>query len=270
MHEIADFHYEMRGKDGLINKKHTHAQYYEILHICRGSGSITVNDRLLPLREGTVVLINGMDTHCSVPDDAAQYVRSKLVIASSFVRELMCAAGSENVVNDLFAKQSGLCIGLSSDENAGISAEMRRINEKLGKSENETAYLSLALLKILLCAYENINKTQPPLNNGISDILAYLNGNIAGKIELSDLCRRFHISRYYLCRLFKKSTGMTIFEYVQAQRVSEARKKLFYTDDPMGEIALSLGFSSFSYFSKTFREYEGMTPSAFRAKAKRG
>ena len=81
---------------------------------------------------------------------------------------------------------------------------------------------------------------------------------------LEDLCDRLHISRFYLCHTFKKATGMTIFDYILLMRLSKAKRLLQETQLQASEIAMQTGFSSFSYFSKKFREQEEITPLQYR------
>lgn len=265
MQEILDFKYQERGKDNLYNQKHTHTRHFELLHIHSGSGVIMVNDRLFPIKKDTIVLINGIDTHCSVPDDPSQYVRSKLVISNSFVRDIANATSFLGVIQDLFMNTSGLCIELSPLETSMIDSEIKKIEETLSKeSLYQKTNLMLSLFKILVCVHGNMNHDISTIHNNISEILYYLNEHIDQKIVLDDLCNHFHISKYYLCHTFKKTTGMTIFDYIFERRISIAKRKLIYTDDALSEIALSTGFNSFSYFSKTFKEYEGISPKQFR------
>ena len=264
MQEIIDFNYKERGKDNFINKKHTHTYHYEILHICSGSGVIMVNDQLFPIQENTVVFINGIDLHCSVPEDATKYVRSKLVISNTFIQNVAEITGASEVIHDLFVKNNGICIKLRPDETALIDSEMRRIKDNINKNNlYEKTHIMLSVFKILLCAHENINHNASPLDNKMSDILQYLNNNIDRKITLDELCSCFHVSKCYLCHSFKKTTGLTIFDYILARRISIAKRKLIFSDESLAEIALSTGFSSFSYFSKVFKKVEGISPSDY-------
>ena len=43
-------------------------------------------------------------------------------------------------------------------------------------------------------------------------------------------------------------------------------KLLRESTDPISKIAMEVGYSNFSYFSKTFRDYVGSTPNEYRAK----
>lgn len=265
MQEILDFNYKEQGKDNFINRKHTHTYYFEMLHIHSGSGIIMVNDRLFPIKKDTIVLINGIDTHCSVPDDPSKYERSKLVISNALIQNIAEITGASDMIRDLFIDTNGICIELRPEETALIDAEMRKIRDHL-KTESiyQKTNIMLSVFKILICAHKNMHHYASTIDNKMSDVLHYLNTNIDRKITLEELCSQFHISKYYLCHTFKNTIGMTIFDYILARRISIAARKLLYTEDSLAEIALSTGFSSFSYFSKMFKEFEGVSPKDFR------
>lgn len=268
MNELLDFRYKEKGLDRLSNRKHSHTYHFEILHINSGSGSIIVDDHIFPIQKDTIVFINGINTHCSVPEDPESYVRTKLVISQSYLRSIAQITGFTEGIRDLFPDQGGVCIKLNPAQALLIDEEMREIREQLSApSQKSRTAVTLATFRILLCAHENIHNHTAPIHNKMSDVLTYLNEHISKKITLDDLCETLHISKYYLCHTFKQTIGMTIFEYILIQRLSLAKKKLLDSDESISEISLSTGFSSFSYFSKAFKEYEGISPKEFRKKS---
>lgn len=62
---------------------------------------------------------------------------------------------------------------------------------------------------------------------------------------------------------------MTISEYVQRERIEEAKKLLTLTDYPITDIAAWLNFSDQSYFNKVFKKWIGMTPKDYRRTERR-
>lgn len=72
------------------------------------------------------------------------------------------------------------------------------------------------------------------------------------------------LSREHVARLFKQSTGLTVFEYLRQARIDLAKTYLASTDRNLSEIARMTGFSSLTVFSRTFRQQVGVSPSAFR------
>ena len=67
----------------------------------------------------------------------------------------------------------------------------------------------------------------------------------------------------YLCRLFKRELGITVNAYLTKVRV-EHSKELLKTEEAIADIARLCGFSDQSYFTKVFRQSEGVTPLKYR------
>ncbi len=72
---------------------------------------------------------------------------------------------------------------------------------------------------------------------------------------------RFH-------QLFKQVIGMTPHDYLLRQRLSAARIALSDKKESITRLAIRLGFSSSQHFATVFRKHNGMTPSAYRKKAR--
>ena len=96
--------------------------------------------------------------------------------------------------------------------------------------------------------------------------MQYINDNIASDISLTQISEVLFVTKNHLCKQFKKATDMTINEYIKGRRISMAKKKLQFSDMSVSDIAQSCGFSNFSYFSKLFKNYEGLTPTQYREK----
>lgn len=80
------------------------------------------------------------------------------------------------------------------------------------------------------------------------------------------LSRSMHISHSHLCRIFKKSEGVSVIEYVNALRMKRAEELLEKTDLTAREIAYMSGFKEYEYFLKCFKKSHGVTTSAFRSR----
>ncbi len=72
------------------------------------------------------------------------------------------------------------------------------------------------------------------------------------------------ISKGYLTMIFKKNTDKTFPFYLNELRIAEAKKLLLNTEKNITEIAYEIGFSSLEHFTKTFKEFEKLTPGNFR------
>ncbi len=92
----------------------------------------------------------------------------------------------------------------------------------------------------------------------------YIVNNIDKKITLADLSELTDLDESYLCRLFKRECHMTINEYIQNQRINEAKWMLESSDNSIIDISHLLGFSTQSYFCSVFKKVVGVSPAKYR------
>ncbi|MEN0051418.1 MAG: ATP-binding protein, partial [Bacteroidota bacterium] len=78
------------------------------------------------------------------------------------------------------------------------------------------------------------------------------------------LCKALHISRTHLYRKLKALTGKSIGEYIRLVRLNRGKDLLSSTNKTVSEIAFDVGFSSSSYFSRSFVREFGLSPKRFR------
>ena len=117
----------------------------------------------------------------------------------------------------------------------------------------------------LLKEHNYITKIEYNSNSDICrDIMDYISNNYSLDITSSSAAEKFSMSKSYFCRIFKQNFGQCFQNYVNMYRTEKAKVMLKTTNLPISEIALQTGFNSFSFFSKTFREYLGVTPSEYR------
>lgn len=78
------------------------------------------------------------------------------------------------------------------------------------------------------------------------------------------LTRQASLSESRLNTRFKQLTGLPPYTFLLACRMRAAQRRLRETDEPITEIAQSLGFSSSQHFAMQFKREFGVTPSAWR------
>ncbi|MBM7587853.1 YSIRK-targeted surface antigen transcriptional regulator [Bacillus pakistanensis] len=92
----------------------------------------------------------------------------------------------------------------------------------------------------------------------------YIYNHLYGEITLDQLAEITHLSPNYLSSLFKKEVGITISEYIQRQKIDEAKKLLTITNYSISDIGTWLNFYDQSYFIKIFKKFTGLTPKKYR------
>ncbi|HTV69413.1 MAG TPA: helix-turn-helix domain-containing protein [Rhizobiaceae bacterium] len=94
--------------------------------------------------------------------------------------------------------------------------------------------------------------------------------NFLYEIDCVDIAAAAEIHPKYAMSIFKKSTGMTLNEYVNLLRLSYAQAMLMHRDAKVLTVAMESGFGSLSAFNKSFRKLAGMSPSVFRRDVRAG
>ena len=83
-------------------------------------------------------------------------------------------------------------------------------------------------------------------------------------LDIPFICRELGMSRGSLYNKLKAITGISCNEYLNKVRLEHAKKLVMTTDLSFTEIADKTGFSNSSYFSTSFKQYVGKSPTQFR------
>jgi len=106
----------------------------------------------------------------------------------------------------------------------------------------------------------------PRYNNVINAIDHFIKEHLHDpELRVSDMVQQLWLSTNYFIEHFYKMTGKTPHQYLLEKRLDTARRKLVETDESICRIAASVGFRAPHHFSRAFRRYYGVSPSAFRA-----
>ena len=127
----------------------------------------------------------------------------------------------------------------------------------------------MKLLSIVLSLPEHREQAQSPALDRMSEIIGYVEEHYTDRITLTALSERFFISEYYLCRLFREYTGLTIMSYVTGLRLDRARA-LLERGGRVAEVARFCGFGSVSAFASAFVKAVGCSPMEYRRRASAG
>ena len=83
-------------------------------------------------------------------------------------------------------------------------------------------------------------------------------------LTVESLALRCGFSARHLSRIFRKTTGKTLGDFVAEVRIDRAKRRLADRDGLIKEIAYDCGFRSQSAFAHAFRRATGETPQQYR------
>ncbi len=98
----------------------------------------------------------------------------------------------------------------------------------------------------------------------VSQAIRYIERHLNDKLELDSVAAALHYSKFHLHRIFTKTVGLTIHEYIQRRQLTEAAKLLIFSNKPVIEIALISGYESQQAFTSIFKAMYKTTPLKFR------
>lgn len=98
----------------------------------------------------------------------------------------------------------------------------------------------------------------------ILDVKEYINRNYSANLSVELLASIVYLTPDYLSRLFKKSTGRSISQYIRQVRMERASELLLTTNRKVIDIGAEVGYPNYSYFCQSFREYYGKSPEKYR------
>ncbi len=97
----------------------------------------------------------------------------------------------------------------------------------------------------------------------VRQALQLLQSRLSEPLELADLASHVGCAPHYLSRLVKQETGKTLSLHLRAFRIEQAALLLAGGTKNVTEVALEVGYSSLSHFSKAFASEQGLSPSQF-------
>lgn len=100
----------------------------------------------------------------------------------------------------------------------------------------------------------------------IQNVKQFLDENYTKKITLDELSERYFINKYSLARTFSANFGTSIISYVNSLRITHAKQLLRFSFKSIAEISEECGFETLYYFSRIFKQIEGINPSEYRNK----
>ncbi len=141
------------------------------------------------------------------------------------------------------------------------------IYEKIEKCKNLLELQSVELYMFTRYIDIIINQQEMTDHLLVNKILHFLHLQIENYYTLNDLTQNLNITQSYASKIFKTHMNMTIMKYGKQLKIERA-KALLRKPDSITEIGELLGFYDQAHFSRTFKEFTGISPRTYREKIK--
>lgn len=250
------------------SKFHSHPEY-EIYYVHSGGCTYLIGETFLELAPGDLLIMNGISQHGPIGMEACE--RTMVLFDEASTLPFIQAPGSIDLLLPFRSIRNHRW--RLTDERR---AEMEQILLKIERHHNQQDALSFnrlrnafceLLLFIWACSESELSEQTPLLvkETNVRNILSFIEQHYMEDLSLERVADNVHLSKFYMVKIFKELTGMTVFEYINKRRISQA-KLLFLFDKTrtVTEVSAMVGFKQLTHFSRNFKQLVGMTPEQYR------
>jgi AraC-like DNA-binding protein len=254
-----DFTYNMdKQPPESLDNRHCH-DTYEVLYVLEGTGRFMVEGTSFDIKPGTLLLIKPFEYHSMQMDVDTTYERYVIHFSEEHLSSDAIAL-FKNIIGGV--EGSGRlysALALSSK----VLPVLERFDTAETLPENDRLIYIKALFSELIIFLSISDGEQIEINEGElgARVIRYLNENITRDLSLDRIARRFFVSKYYLCRAFKKHNGVSVHVYINHKRVMYA-KQLIEQGETASGAAYKVGFGDYSAFYRAYVKVVGKSPTA--------
>ena len=120
-------------------------------------------------------------------------------------------------------------------------------------------------IPILNISARNSTRNESPAGVLVQGALSYIAKNVRFGLDPASIAQHFKVSRRLLDMRFREVAGTSVNSAIREQQLSNVRKMLKNTKNPIGMISELCGFSNANYLKTLFRQRFGMSMREYRA-----
>jgi AraC family transcriptional regulator, transcriptional activator of pobA len=251
-------------------RAHRHRNLFQILLIEKGGGEMSFETATLPFSAPAAILIPATIAHGFRFDPQ---VTDGWVV--SFTEDVTDALGDQSgealarlkavAVDPLVplksaaeAKRlSALCADL--DEEASLAREGFRLAMR-----GLLALIAIEVVRLGVSRARSGAVTLEPADARVDELRRLIEEHFRKERLISFYAEKLAMTADRLNDHVKRATGVTAGHLIRQRVLTEAKRQLVFTTQPIHEIAYDLAFSDPSHFTRFFRKQTGTTPQAFR------
>lgn len=247
---------------------HVH-EGFELFYLISGNITYKIEGQTMVLKNGDVLVINNRELHQPLFSTNDAYERITIHFSPEYIN--LFQTPRYDILRYFEKRKLGKHNQIDEELviNYSIDKIIQKIHEHIINNSSEIDILvKISFVELLINlnrAYEHMKNCildDSMYNNRLCTIIDFININLNKKLSLDLLSKKFNLSKYYLCHIFKNATGFTIIEYIQFKRITFAKELLKSGHSPKS-CAISCGFEDYSAFYKTFKNITGFIPSEY-------
>jgi two-component system, response regulator YesN len=138
------------------------------------------------------------------------------------------------------------------------------VNINISELMDVSTVVEMAAVIERLCGYITAQLSGNDNAKIINNIAEYIEKNYMEEITLEGMAEKVYLSKSHLSRLFKQYYGKNFNNYLITKRMDIAEQMLIDTNLQINQISSKVGYCNLNSFTKTFKEYKGISPCEYR------
>ncbi len=229
---------------------------FMLIFVAQGIGNYSFEGVSGALRSGTVFLLAPLEYYKLIPSLNTPFDVYKI----SFTRIDLTFEVLERL--DMLLSADAGC-RIFGGQSVVIHSLFERIESAASMPpDKRELYVKMLLSEIImLLSFGNSSDTVYDKGELGARVVKYLNDNIDRDLSLDYIAERFFVSKYHLCRAFKKHNGISVHGYISKKRILFA-KSLIEGGESAADAAYKVGFGDYSAFYRAYVKQLGCAPTA--------
>ena len=252
-------------------RAHRHRNLFQILLIERGGGEMSFEAAIVPFAAPAAILVPATTAHgfrfqpqvtdgwvLSFTEDVADALGDQSGEALSRLKSLAADPLVPLANAAETSRLSALCAEL--DEESSVAREGYKLSMR--------ALLALIAIEVVRSAVSRARTGSVTLARAdarVEELRRLVDEHFRKQRLISFYAEKLAMTPDRLNDHVKRATGVTAGHLIRQRVLTEAKRQLVFTNQPIHEIAYDLAFSDPSHFTRFFRKQTGTTPQAFRA-----
>ncbi len=229
---------------------HSHDSY-ELFLFLEGDSKFIVEGNSYSLKPYDIIVVKKHQMHRAFHNSNTRYKRFVINVYHEFFEKNNCPEYEEQLMKICDGNKISSAIVLSNGIYDAF-CRLREYTDDLKNLDTPIAYSIVTEILYLISKTENFNDADTG-HKQLSQIINYINANFSESITLDMLEKRFFISKYHLCHIFRNETGMTVHQYITRKRIGLV-KDLVQGGKSISEASTLAGFNSYSSFYRAYKQ----------------
>ena len=221
-------------------------------YVISGKGYLEFEDRIIPLEEGDLYVIEPHVPHADYSDKKNPYTKIWINFTSTCFGEVFNAYDLNGI--NVF-KETNI---------RPYFDELLLLADKSNHSDDISLDVSNILFQMIHVMAKKLNSPDNHISLEARKIKTILDGAVFRELSLDDVAKEVHYSKKQINRIFKNEYQKTPYEYYLELKLSFAKKYLSMTELSVKEISERLHFDNQYYFSNLFKRKIGLSPLKYR------